>query len=115
MLLGHSYLTLFSRDPDSLLDLGPMHQGVSSKRIDVIVLEFRNAELAAREVTRMKEKAQDNIGTKVIRSSANGFEVKTALKSYVALRHGTRVASFETRGQEDVMRSIAYRLQQAEW
>src|SRR5829696_5641435 len=45
LLVAHAYCSLFSRDPDSLLDLGPMHRGVSRKHIRAIILLFKDAEV----------------------------------------------------------------------
>src|SRR2546426_1384952 len=60
LVVDHAYYTLFSRDPNSLPDLGPIHRGVSNKRIDSTILVFQSTDLAAREVARLKAKNVDN-------------------------------------------------------
>jgi len=115
LLVDHAYYSLFSRDPKSLLDLGPMHQGVSSKRIHSTILVFKYAQLAVSEVARLKEKRLDNIGAIVIRSDSNGFHIKTIGRSYCVVRHGAKVVLFDTRDQEETMKAMADKLEKAEW
>jgi hypothetical protein len=115
LLIDHAYYSLFCRDPKSLLDLGPMHRGVSSKSIYSTILVFKNAELAASEVGRLKEKRLDNIGAIVLRSDASGFYIKTIGRSYYVVRHGARVVLLDTHDQEETMKAIAYKLDKAEW
>ena len=89
LLAGHSYYSLFSRDPKSLLDLGlgPMHQGVSSKSIQSTVLVFKNAESAAGVVARLTEKNLGNIGAILKQSDSKGFYISPIGRSYCAVRH----------------------------
>ena len=115
LLAGHSYYSLFSRDPKSLLDLGPMHQGVSSKSIQSTVLVFKNAESAARQVARLKEKNLNNIGAVLKRSDSRGFYIHTAGRSYCAVRRGASVVLLDTQDQEETMKAIADKLAKAEW
>jgi tryptophanase len=103
---------LFSRDPDSILDLGPMHEGVSSKRIDAIILAFKKVKWADAEVARLKKDLLDNIGAHLIASDANGFEIKTAGRTYVTVRHGATLVFLSTGPEEEALRIIASKLQQ---
>ena len=114
LLIDHAYYSLFCRDPKSLLDLGPMHRGVSSKRINSTILVFKHVELAASEVARLKEKRLDNMGAIVLRSDASGFHIKTIGRSYYVVRHGAKVVLLDT-DQEETMKVIAYKLDKAEW
>lgn len=114
-LVDHAYYTLFSRDPDSLPDLGPMHRGVSNKRIDATILVFKSADLAAREVARLKAKNLDNIGAIVKRSDSNGFHIGMIGRTYCAVRHETIVVLLETRDQEETLMVIADKLARAKW
>lgn len=115
LLVDHAYYSLFSRDPKSLLDLGPMHQGVSSKSIHSTILVFKYAELAASEVARLKEKRLDNVGAIVMRSDSNGFHIRTIGRSYCVVRHGAKTVLFDTRDQEETMKAMVDKLEKAEW
>jgi hypothetical protein len=115
LLINHSYYTLFSRDPDSLLDLGPMHKGVSSKRMSANILVFKDADLAGRELLRLRKKLGANIGARVVKADENGFEVRATLRSHVAVRHGANLVLLETDKQGETMTAIATKLKQASW
>ena len=115
LLVDHAYYTLFGRDPNSLPDLGPMHRGVSNKRIDSTILVFKSADLAAHEVARLKAKNLDNMGAIVKRSDSNGFHIGTIGRTYCAVRHETTLVLLETRDQVETMIAIVDKLARARW
>jgi len=113
LLLRHVYYTLFSREPESLLDLGPMHRGVSSKRVSAVILLFKDAESAGKELLALRKKLEGDIGAEVVRDDENGFEVRAVLRSHVAVRRGAKVILFETDKQVETMSDMATKLGQA--
>ena len=115
LLLKHAYYSLYSRDPDSLLDLGPMHMGASSKRMTAIILLFKDAELANKELVALRSKLEGDIGAKVVTADESGFEVVAALRSHVAVQRGAKVVLLETDKQEKTMTAMATKLRQASW
>ena len=114
-LIDHAYYTLFSRDPKFLLDLGPFHRGVSSKRFDATILIFRSAELAAQELARLKEYHLDNVGVEPLKSDENGFQIKEIGRFYIAVRRGAYLVLLDTTGQDQTVQTIAATLEQSDW
>ncbi len=115
LVVAHAYCSLFSRDPDSLLDLGPMHRGLSSKHIRTIILLFKDAEVASKETVLLRQKIEGDIGARVIKTDENGFEVRAISRSQIAVRRGAKLILLETDKQVKTMSDIAGKLEEASW
>lgn len=115
LLVTHAYYSLFSREPDSLLDLGPMHRGVSRKHIRVIILLFKDAERAGKETVLLRRKMEGDIGARVIKADQNGYEIRAAIRSQIAVRRGAKVIVLETDKQGEAIRTMGAKLEQANW
>jgi hypothetical protein len=115
LLDSHVYYSLYSRDPDSLLDLGPMHQGVSRKHIRALILLFKDTDLADTELLQLRKKIEGDIGAEVVKESETGFAITTVFRSQIVVRRGARVILLETDKQHETMRAMAEKLEQANW
>ena|ERR1044072_7401546 len=116
LLMDHGNYTLLIIDPNDLGPYQPMH--VKDKgRIDVQILIFKEARLAAGEIERLKVEHLDNIGAELIKSDANGFQIKRMRWFNVALARGTNVILLQE--TKDVtaknIKIIAERLEQEAW
>jgi hypothetical protein len=115
ILITHAYYSLFSRDPDSLLDLGPMHRGVSSRQISAIILLFKDADLARKEMLRLSKTLEGDLGAEVVNTGENGFEIKGVWRNQIAVRHGAKVILLKTDKQRETMAAMTAKIKQASW
>ena len=115
ILVTHAYYSLYSRDPDSLLDLGPIHRGVSSKHIQAIILVFKDADLAGREVLRLSKTIAGDLGAEVVKTGENGFEIRGVFRNQIAVRRGAKVILLVTDTQRETMAAMTAEIERASW
>lgn len=116
LLIDRAYYSLFIIDEENPHPHSRMHANFKGN-ISAVVLVFQNADLAAREVARLKEEKLDHLDTEVLKSDENGFKIKGKRISYVAVVHGAKVVLLqesENVKQKNLM-TIADSLEKDAW
>jgi hypothetical protein len=116
LLIDRAYYSLLIIDEENPHRYGPFHANAKG-HINVVVLVFKNADLAAREVARLKEETLDQFDTEVVKSDENGFQIKGKRISYVAVVHGAKVVLLQENENLRIknLTTIAERLEKDAW
>ena len=116
LLIDRAYYSLHIIDKENPHPYSPMHANFKGN-ISIVVLVFQNADLAASEVARLKAQHMDNMGVELIKSDANGFQIKGDRRSYAVVAHGSKVVLLEEAENLKIknLMTIAQRLEKDAW